>query len=93
MEFDFTIVVRKGRTHVLADHMSWIPNGEKLIGVEDDLPDAPLFLVDLIPEWAEEICYYLTNGLPTDTPLDIAKARKLIRNVAPYQLIAGQLYK
>ena len=37
MEFDFTVAVRKGRTHVLADHMSRIPNGEKPIGVDDDL--------------------------------------------------------
>ena len=67
MEFDFTITVKKGRTHVLADHMSRIPNGEKPTGVDDDLPDAPLFLVDLVPEWVEEICHYLTNGLPTNT--------------------------
>ena len=61
--------------------------------MDDDLPDAPLFLVDLVPEWAEEICHYLANGLPTDTPVDMAKARRLIRDAAPYQLIAGQLYK
>ena len=60
---------------------------------KDDLPNAPLFLMDLIPEWAEEICHYLTNGLPTDTAIDMAKARRLIRDAAPYQLIAGQLYK
>ena len=88
MEFDFTIAVKKGRTHVLADHMSRIPNGEKSVGVDDDLPDAPLFLVDLVPEWAEEICHYLTNGLPTDAPIDMSKARRLIRDAAPYQLIA-----
>ena len=69
--------------------MSRIPNGEKAIGVDDDLPDAPLFLVDLVPEWAEEICHYLTNGSPTDTPTDMSKARRLIRDAAPYQLIAG----
>ena len=50
MEFDFTVTVRKGRTHVLADHMWRIPNGEKPIGVDDDLPDATLFLVDLVLE-------------------------------------------
>ena len=79
MEFDFTIAIRKGRTHVLADQMSRIPNGGKPIGVDDNPPDAPLFLVDLVLEWVEEICYYLTNGLPLDTPLDMAKARRLIR--------------
>ena len=80
MEFDFTVVIKKGRTHVLANHMSRISNGEKPIGVDDDLPDAPFFLVDLVLEWAEEICHYLTNGLSTDTPLDMAKARRLIRD-------------
>ena len=93
MEFDFTVAVRKGRTHVLTDHMSRIPNGEKPIGVEDDLPNAPLFLVDLIPEWAKEICHYITNGLPTDAPIDMGKSRRLIRDAAPYQLNVGQLYK
>ena len=52
---------------------SQISSGEKPIGVEDDLPNAPLFLVNLVPEWAKEICHYLTKGLPTDTPLDMAK--------------------
>ena len=87
------IAIRKGRTHVLADHMSRISNGEKPIGVDDDLPNASLFLVDLVPKWVEEICHYQTNGLPTDTPVDMAKIRRLIRDAAPYQLIAGQLYK
>ena len=73
--------------------MSRIPNGEKPIGVDDDLLDAPLFLLDLVPEQAEEICHYLTNGLPTGTLVDLDKARRLIRDAAPYQLIAGQLYK
>ena len=41
MEFDFTVTVKKGRTHVLADHMLQIPNREKPTGVDDDLLDAP----------------------------------------------------
>ena len=61
--------------------------------MDNELPDAPLFLIDLVPEWAEEISHYLTNGLPTDKPLDMARVRRLIRDAAPYQLITGQLYK
>ena len=89
MEFDFTVIIRKGRTHVLADHISRMTNGEVLIGVEDDLPDAPLFLIDLVLEWAKEICHYLTNGVSTNRPLDMARARRLIRDAAPYQFIIG----
>ena len=50
MEFDFTIAIKKGRTHVLADHMSQIPNGEAPTRVDDDLLDALLFLIDLVPD-------------------------------------------
>ena len=91
MEFDFTVAVKKGRTHVLTDHMSRTSNGEAPIGVDDELPNAPLFLIDLVLEWAEEICHYLINGLSTDRPLDMARARRLIRNAALYQLILRQL--
>ena len=72
---------------------SKIPNGEAPTGMDDELPDAPLFLIDLVPEWAEEICHYLANGLPIDRPLDMARVRTLIRDVVPYQLILRQLYK
>ena len=89
MEFDFTIAIRKGRTHVLADHMSRFPNGEDPIGVDDELPNAPLFMINLVSEWAKDICHYLTNGLPIDKPLDLVKVRRLIRDTTPYQLIAG----
>lgn len=41
----------------------------------------------------EEIGHYLTNGLPQDRPLDQARARRLMRDATPYQLIAQQLYK
>ena len=43
LEFNFTVAVRKGTTHILADDMSRIPNGEATIGVDDDLLDASLF--------------------------------------------------
>ena len=72
MKFDFLVAVWKGRTHVLADHMSRIPNGEAPIGVDDELLDAPLFMIDLVLEWVEKIFHYLTNRLPKDKRLDMA---------------------
>ena len=45
LEFDFTIVVKKGITHQRVDHLSRLINGEAPIGVNDDLPDAYLFNV------------------------------------------------
>lgn len=60
-EFDFTIIVKKGNTHVLVDHMSRIPNGEAPPGVEDNLPNGLLIMLDLVSKWAEEICITLMS--------------------------------
>ena len=86
LEFDFIITIRQETTHILANHMSWIPNG---VGVEHNLPNAPLFLVDIVPKWAKEICHYLANRLLADKPIDIARARWLIWDTSPHQLIVG----
>ena len=93
MDFDFIVAVKRGATHVLPDHMSRIPNGEAPIVVEDDLLDAPLFMLNHVLEWTEEIFHYLANGLPTKVPSNKARARRLIRDAATYQLIVRQLYK
>ena len=74
-EFDFTIIVRKGTTHVLANYMSRIPKGEAATGVDDDLLDISLLLIDIVLGWVEEICHYLANRLPTQIPLDKARAQ------------------
>ena len=50
LEFDFTVVVKKGTTNQRADHVSTIPNGEHPIGVSDELPDACLFQIEMVPK-------------------------------------------
>ena len=89
LEFNFRVVVRKDTIHVLANHMSRIPNGEAATRVDDNLSDASLFLIDIVPKWVEEICHYLANGLSVGIPLDKARARRLILSTMPYQLIMG----
>ena len=90
-EFDFAIVVRKGKQHYMVDHLSRIWIGEPPEGVNDELPDATLFKVDHCPEWYLGLVEYLMIGRPRP---DMSKvdARKLIRFVGPYQLIVKQLY-
>ena len=48
LEFDFTVVVKKGVVHLRADHLSRLTNGEAPTGVLDDLPDAYLFNIEMI---------------------------------------------
>lgn len=50
LDFDFTVVVKKGTTHQRADHLSQLLNGESPTGIEDDLPDAYLFNIEMVPE-------------------------------------------
>ena len=62
LEFDFTIVVKKGITHQRADHLSTLMNGEAPKGVPDDLPDAYLFNVEMEPKWSKDIVPMLIVG-------------------------------
>ena len=60
LEFDFTVVVKKGIKHQRADHLSRLINGEAPVGVPDDLPDAYLFNVKMVPMWSKDIVPMLT---------------------------------
>ena len=62
LEFFFTVVVKKGKNHQRADHLSCLTHGEKPMGVENDLPDAYLFNIEMVPRWSEELIPLLTIG-------------------------------
>ncbi|MCO5573602.1 hypothetical protein L7F22_027374 [Adiantum nelumboides] len=76
----------------MVDHLSRITNGEAPTGVDDELPDTSLFMVETIPEWSEKIVNFLVNGFP---PKELHKdvVQRLIKECEPYSLIAGTLYK
>ena len=85
LEFDFEVAVQKGLTHQRADHLSRITSGEAPIGVEDDMPDSTLFLVETAPKWSEPILDILTTG-----QVQLQNNNTIWR---PYKLISGRLYK
>ena len=43
LKFDFIMVVKQGKTHLRADHLSWMIHEEKPMGIDDDLPKTYLF--------------------------------------------------
>ena len=47
-EFDFEFIVRPGRLNVWPDHLSCIESGEEPNSLEDNLPDAKLFSIDVV---------------------------------------------
>jgi len=85
-------MVRKGKQHCMGDHLSRIWMGEAPTGVENELPNAPLFHVDYVPNWYPKLVEFLTIGLP---PVGMSKTyvRWLLRLAQPYQFIVGKLYR
>ena len=46
-EFTFTIVIRLGKSHVIADQLSRIKSREPLEGINDDFPNAHIFHIGI----------------------------------------------
>ena len=92
LEFDFTVAVKKGSTHQRADHLSRIMSGEEPIGVDDELPDASLFRVELVPKWSEQVIQLLTTGSLTHTGDTIQEKTEFLEACGRFQLLSGSLY-
>ena len=91
-EFTFKIIVRPRKNHVSADHLSRIKTGEPADTVNDDLPDAQLFQIAVLPKCYMSIGEYLSTGQPPkEMPQN--ERRKLVLRSRTFQLINGLLYK
>lgn len=92
LEFDFTVVVKKGSTHQRVDHLSRFTNGESPKGIDDDLPDAYLFNIEMIPKWSEKYVSLMTIG-KFNIPIPLREKRTLIQEIATLKILARRLYK
>ena len=72
--------------------MSPVQNGEELTNIDDGLPDAQLFCVNIIDDHYAPIIQFLATSV---TPEDMLTSRKkqLVVKASDFQLIVGQLYK
>lgn len=91
LEFDFTVVVKKETTHQRANHLSRLIHGEARTGVEDDLPDAYLFIIEMVPCWSEKLISLLSIGQFTSEQV-LGLDKNLIQQSHQFQLMSGQLY-
>ena len=92
LEFNFTIVVKKGITHQQANPLSRLTNGEGPTGVADDLLGAYLINVEMIPKWSKDIIQMLimvTLHLTWWQEANLA----LMHKSQCYAMIVGRLYK
>ena len=60
-EYDFEIIVKLGRLNVGPDHLSRIDSGEEPSNLDDNLPDAPLFSIQIVDDYYADIIQFLTT--------------------------------
>jgi hypothetical protein len=60
LEYEFTIVYKHGRTHVVGDILSRLQDNLEPLGVPYQIVDASLFFVK--PIWMQEVKTYLEIG-------------------------------
>ena len=74
------------------DHLSRLEMGEEAIGIEDELPDAHLFRIEVVPQELANIAQFLEEG---KAPEELSERQKkiLAMKVAQYTLINRFLYQ
>jgi hypothetical protein len=58
LQYDFKIIYKPGRSHLMADALSRLPNQTKPIGVPNQTCDVHLFILQ--PKWLHNVYEYLT---------------------------------
>lgn len=67
VEFNFKVIYKLGKVHVVLDQLSHARNGEPAVGVEDQLFDVVFFLI--VADWYTPIKKYLCKGYFKDDVL------------------------
>jgi hypothetical protein len=61
-EFDFEVVVKPRILNAGPNHLSRITNGEEPSSLEENFPDAQLFLVHIIDDYFADIIEFFSIG-------------------------------
>lgn len=93
-EFDYQVIHTPGRSHMVADYLSRLENGEQPQEDIGELPDAQIFQVEagVTDNWYEDMLQFLTEGIFPET-MSKDKRKKLTLIGRSFMVIAGVLYK
>ena len=91
-EFDFEIIVKLGHLNARPDHLSWIEISEEPTNIENELPDAQLFKVDMVDDYYEQIIQFLVMKTALEE-LTRSQKKQFVFRETDFQLSVGQLYK
>jgi hypothetical protein len=62
LEYEFTIVNKPGRTHVVVDVLSRLLDSSEPLGIPNQIVYTSLFSIE--PMWMQEVKSYLKIGMP-----------------------------
>jgi hypothetical protein len=83
LEYEFTVVYKPNRTHVIADVLSILLNNLEPFDIQGQTMDTLLFFVK--PIWMQEVKTYLGTGKMPKT-LNLIHKQKLARKAKPFIL-------
>ena len=90
--FDFKIIMKARRLNAGPDHLSHIERGEEPTNIDDGLPDAQLFQVDIADDHYALIIQFLeTKFVPKE--MSTSQKKQLVVKDSDFQLISWHLYK
>ncbi len=89
LEYDFTIVYKPNRTHVVANALSRLLDITKPISVLNQTTNASLFYTR--PKWLNDAKEFLKAGQLEGT-LSMQQKQKLVKKVEPFTLKIRKLY-
>ncbi len=89
-EFNFKVIYKLGKVHVVPNQLSHARNGELVVGMEDQLFDVVIFI--LTSDWYTPIKEYLGKGYFED---DVPKEERkhLIIKSRLYTFYGEKIYK
>jgi hypothetical protein len=90
LKYDFTVVYKLGKTHVVADALSRLLDITKPIGVHNQTANASLFYIG--PEWLNDVKELLKIG-QLEGMLSMQKKQRLVKRAKPFTLKNGELHR
>ena len=76
-EYDFEIIVKPGRLNLGPDHLSRLESGEEPTNLDEGLPDAQLFAIQIVDDYFQDIAQYLSTGI-TPPKLTTQQKKQLV---------------
>jgi hypothetical protein len=87
-KLSFEVVVKPRKMNIGPDHLSLLESGENGGAIDDHLPDADLFKIEVVPDYLSHISLFFSNGVFPDG-YSATKKRHLVVHATNYQFIAG----